>query len=97
MIGRCEQCGKLYITTPNRYRRSKHHFCGCECRYKAQEKRYTVYNNYTDYPVIVCGTVKECAEVMGIMPNNFYSIRCKSNKGIDKKWTIIDEKDDDDD
>lgn len=97
MIARCEQCGKLYATAPKRYSVAKHHFCSRECRYKAQEKRYTVYNNYTDYPVVVFGTVKECAEAMGITPKSFYAIRSKSNRGIDKKWTVIDEKEDDDD
>ena len=92
MIAGCEQCGKLYVTAPKRYIVAKHHFCSRECRYKAQEKRYTVYNNYTDYPVIVCGTVKECAVAMGITAKSLYSIRTKRKRGMDKKWTGIDEK-----
>lgn len=34
--------------------------------------RYTVYDNTTDFPVIVCGTVHECCAVMGISLNAFH-------------------------
>ena len=34
--------------------------------------KYTVYNNYTDVPVIVYATAKECANSMGIDLNTFH-------------------------
>ena len=54
-----------------------------------KQSRYTVYNNKTDFPVIVCGTAKECADVMGIKAETFYTLLSRSNRR--NKWHIIKE------
>ena len=53
-----------------------------------QIKRYTVYNNNTDFPVIVSGTSRECANAMGVSLNYFW--KCITGKH-GKKWFIIKE------
>lgn len=50
--------------------------------------RYTVYNNKTDFPVIVYGTSEECAKAMGITLNTFYKLTSYKKT---KKWFIIKE------
>ena len=50
------------------------------------KKLYTVYDNKTDFPVIVDGTSEECARAMGITLNTFYKLI--SYKKTDK-WYII--------
>ena len=48
--------------------------------------RYTVYDNTTDFPVIVCGTSQECAKAMGVSVGYFW--KCIAGKYGDK-WHII--------
>ena len=91
MFVRCETCGKLFWKRKSYLGKVNHHYCDRKCWGKARQKRYTVYNNRTDMPVIVCGTVEECAKAMGISKEHFYSRRSHSNKGDETKWTIIDE------
>ena len=55
---------------------------------KHRRVRYTVYDNKTDFPVIVCGTAEECARVMGVDMNTFY-VNISSRKG---RWTILTER-----
>ncbi len=50
---------------------------------------YTVYNNRTDFPVIVDGEARECAKAMGILESNFYYTLNRVNAGKNKKWTIL--------
>ena len=50
---------------------------------------YTVYNNKTDFPVIVDGEAREAAKAMGISFNSFYSTVSKARSGKVGKWTII--------
>lgn len=52
-------------------------------------KKYTVYNNKTDFPVIVDGTSAECAKAMGIKFNSFHSTVTRARKGEIKKWTVL--------
>lgn len=54
-------------------------------------RRYTVYDNRTDFPVIVSGNAYECCEAMGVKPSSFRSLVCRSKKGINKRWTFIEE------
>ena len=56
-----------------------------------RNKRYTVYDNRTDFPVIVGGNAYECCEAMGIKPDSFRSLVCRAKKGINKRWTIVEE------
>lgn len=56
-----------------------------------RNKKYTVYDNRTDFPVIVGGNAYECCEAMGIKPDSFRSLVCRAKKGINKRWTIIEE------
>lgn len=50
---------------------------------------YTVYNNRTDFPVIVDGTAQECANAMGVLVATFYSLISWTENGKIKKWTIL--------
>ncbi len=53
-------------------------------------KLYTVYNNKTDFPVIVDGTAAECAAAMGLKTvGNFYNALAHVRNGSLKKWTIL--------
>jgi hypothetical protein len=53
-------------------------------------KLYTVYNNKTDFPVIVDGTAEECAAAMGLATvGNFYSTVMRVRDGRLKKWSIL--------
>lgn len=57
-------------------------------------QKYTVYDNHTDLPIIVGGTADECAKVMGITRESFYSTRSrcvKPRKQKDERWTILKE------
>ena len=38
---------------------------------KTTRTRYTVYDNETDFPIIVCGTSAECAARIGCTRNAF--------------------------
>ena len=53
---------------------------------------YTVWNNNTDEIVIVDGTVKQCADAMGINLSSFHSIRTRTKQGKMHKWTIEERK-----
>lgn len=50
--------------------------------------RYTVYNNDTDELIILDGTAEQCAELMGIRRQSFYSLINLFRKGKLKKWHI---------
>lgn len=58
-------------------------------KYKAT--RYTVYDNKTDFPIIVCGTAAECASIMGITINAFF-INKKGGTRASRRWIIITER-----
>lgn len=47
---------------------------------------YTVYDNKTDEPIVIGGTVEECAKVLGISPESF---RAYVKKGRQKTRTVI--------
>lgn len=57
--------------------------------------RFTVYDNKTDMPVIVCGTAVQCASVMDISINTFYQIAMRDRDEAEKisrygnRWKII--------
>lgn len=53
--------------------------------------RYTVYDNTTDFPVIVCGTSRECCHVMGISISMFYNLLWKQRNNIHQspRWHIV--------
>lgn len=52
--------------------------------------RYTVYDNHTDFPVIVCGTAEECAKAMGVTLNTFHQ-NLLARGGHGNRWFIIKE------
>ena len=66
---------------------------GHRCRHSTNGdyhfKLYTVYNNKTDFPVIVGATAKEAAEAMGVTYSSFQSLVTKCQQGIVRKWTIL--------
>lgn len=56
----------------------------------AMWQRFTVYDNSTDFPVIVCGTSRECAKAMGVALPTFYSVlSIGEKKGHGNRWTIL--------
>lgn len=57
-----------------------------------KQNRYTVYDNKTDFPVIVSGTAMECAEAMGIKVKTFYAALTSKYSG--ERWHIIKEDED---
>ena len=50
---------------------------------------YTVYNNRTDFPVIVDGTKQEAIKAMGVSPKSFDGTISKARKGENRKWTVL--------
>ena len=50
---------------------------------------YTVYDNRTDFPVIVDGEARDCAKAMGLCLAGFYCAVTRASKGQIKKWTIL--------
>ena len=56
----------------------------------AMWQRFTVYDNHTDFPVIVCGTSRECSNAMGISLATFYAVLSNGKgKGHGNRWTIL--------
>lgn len=60
---------------------------------KNRRVRYTVYNNKTDFPVIVDGTAQECAKAMGMTIDSFYCALARFKRPRktqrDLKWTFV--------
>lgn len=54
--------------------------------------RYTVYDNETDFPIIVCGTAQECAARMGVSDSTFYVFMHKQRAGEQCRYHIVTEK-----
>lgn len=91
MIAKCDNCGKPVYVRPAQAHH-KHHYCNHTCEWEHRRGRYTVYDNHTDMPVAVNATKEECAKAMGIKASSFGSVRTLCNKGVDKRWTVIDNK-----
>ena len=53
-----------------------------------QRYRYTVYDNRTGLPVIVCATAEECAKAMDITLATFHVYLTPSGKVRERRWTI---------
>lgn len=49
---------------------------------------YSIWNNKTDELVILDGTAKECANMMGMSESCFRSTLSKVKDGSVKKWTV---------
>ena len=56
-----------------------------------QRYYYTVYDNHTDLPLIVCATSEECAKAMGVTVKTFHGYLTPSGKAREKRWTIVSE------
>jgi DNA-binding Xre family transcriptional regulator len=54
-----------------------------------ERQKYTVYDNFTDLPVIVNGTSDECANAMGVAISTFYSYLSPSRKWRGNRWVVI--------
>ena len=52
-------------------------------------KRYTVYDNKTDMPVIVDGTRKECEKAMGVTHETFHHYVWQNNTNRKCRWKIV--------
>ena len=91
MIVHCHTCGKAVWKTPSAVARHGRQYCSRKCAGAGRNRLYTVYNNKTDMPVIVAGTVEECCKAMGVKLSSFYSLRTKCNQGKVAKWTILNE------
>jgi hypothetical protein len=53
------------------------------------QPKYTVYDNKTDFPVIVDGTARECAKIMGITYRTFLCLNAPSHRSKRRRWTIL--------
>lgn len=51
--------------------------------------RYTVYDNRTDFPIIVDGTAVECASALGRSRDSFYCLVTRVQQGKNKRYTIL--------
>lgn len=51
--------------------------------------RYTIYDNRTDFPIVVDGTAAECAQVLNRSRNSFYCMVDRVRKGKNKRYTIL--------
>lgn len=71
-----------------------HYFMGLQKGHKRPRGNYlnyTVYDNKTDFPIIVGGTARECAKAMGITLESFYCAVDRCRKGKNRRWTILSE------
>lgn len=59
--------------------------------------RYTVYDNSTDFPLVVDGTAEECARILKRSRNSFYCMVDRVRKGKNKKFTVLTRMVDEDD
>ena len=50
---------------------------------------YTVYDNRTDEPIVIDGTIEECVKKMGIRENSFYSTLWHIRRGDKTRWSIL--------
>ena len=50
---------------------------------------YTVYDNKTDFPIVVDGTADECARALNRSKNSFYSLVSRVLKGENKRYSIL--------
>lgn len=51
--------------------------------------RYTIYDNRTDFPIMVDGTADECARALNRSRNSFYCLVSRVQKGRNKRYTIL--------
>lgn len=51
--------------------------------------RYSVYDNRTDFPLIIDGTAEECARVLNRSRDSFYSMVDRVRKGKNKRYTVL--------
>ncbi len=63
----------------------------------AESKRWTVYNNYTDLPVMIDGTSQECAKAMGVTMSYFHKVCYLAKRGQCRKWYVQEESEDEKD
>lgn len=58
-----------------------------------EKVRYSVYRVSDDMPIIINGTIKECARAVGITPETFRAYACRQAKGQKKggqsKYEIV--------
>lgn len=51
--------------------------------------RYSVYDNRTDFPIIIDGTADECAKALNRSRNSFYCMVDRVRKGKNKRYTVL--------
>lgn len=59
---------------------------------------YSVYDNKTDFPIVIDGTAEDCAAALKRSLNSFYCMVSRVFKGKNKRYTVLrrylDEEDD---
>ena len=57
----------------------------------SRKNLYTVYDNKTDFPVIVSAEDKDCARAMGIAVSTFrsYVSRAEMGRRTPKRWEVL--------
>lgn len=51
--------------------------------------RYSVYDNRTDFPIIIDGTANECAKALKRSRSSFYCMVDRVRKGRNKRYTVL--------
>ena len=79
--------GYVPINRGHRIMPGSRHFC-----------RYSVYDNRTDFPLIIDGTADECAAALNRSRGSFYCLVDRVRQGKNKRYSIlqrmVDEEDD---
>ena len=56
-------------------------------------RRYSVYHQKTEQPLIIYATARQCADAMGIKRNSFYRyiVRMRGGKIQLRKWAVYED------
>lgn len=50
---------------------------------------YSVYDNKTDFPLVIDAPAEECARVLKCSRNSFYCLVSRVLKGKNKRYTVL--------
>lgn len=50
---------------------------------------YSVYDNRTDFPIVIDAPAEECARVLKRSLNSFYCLVSRVRKGKNKRYTVL--------
>ena len=50
---------------------------------------YSIYDNKTDFPIVIDGTAQECARALKRSVNSFYCLVNRVRKGKNKRYAVL--------